>query len=63
MTMRFYKVVSKSNYHMYALGEIVERISAGAILGAHLYVNDKGIKQRLHEDEVELVVDTQEKPE
>lgn len=52
-----YKVVSKHHYHMYALGELVERISAGAILGEHLYVNAKGIKQRLDENHVELVVD------
>lgn len=50
-----YKVISKNVYHMYALGEIIERVGAAEIMGAHLYVNSKGIRQRLPEDHVELV--------
>lgn len=56
-----YQVISKSQYHMYALGEIVERMSSAELLGTYLYVNDRGIMQRLDHDHVEEVVDTDEK--
>jgi len=42
---------------MYALGEIIERVSTAEFLGAHLYTNSKGIRQRLPEDHVELITD------
>lgn len=42
---------------MYALGETIERVSAAEIFGSHLYINSKGIHQRLDEDHVELIVD------
>lgn len=58
-----YKVISKNLYHMYALGEVVERVSAAELLGSHLYINKKGIRQRLPDDHVELIVDTDEKGE
>lgn len=45
---------------MYALGEIVERKGNALILDTYLYVNDKGILQRLSDDQVEIVVDTEE---
>lgn len=56
--MNRYKVVKKDFYHMYALGEIVERCSSAEIMGTFIYVNDRGIQQRLFDDQVELVVDT-----
>lgn len=56
-----YKVISKSQYHMYALGEIVERISSAELMGTYLYANERGIMQRLDHDHVEKVVDTDEK--
>jgi hypothetical protein len=46
---------------MYALGEIIQRVGHGEILGAHLYVNARGIRQGLPEDHVELVVDSDQK--
>lgn len=46
---------------MYALGEIVERKSSAELLGTYLYVNSRGILQRLDHDHVELVLDTDEK--
>jgi hypothetical protein len=55
-----YKVVSKSGYHMYALGEIVKRVSSAQILDTYIYVNDKGIQQRLTDEQVELIIDTKE---
>ena len=56
-----YKVISKNWYHMYALGEIIERVSASPLLDSHLYINKKGIRQRLPDDHVELVdTDTKE---
>lgn len=42
---------------MYALGEIVERISNAEIMGTYLYVNDRSVMQRLSDDEVKLVSD------
>lgn len=59
--MSQYKVVKKDSYHMYALGEIVKRCSSAEILGTYVYINDKGIMQRLTNDQVELVVDTEDK--
>lgn len=56
-----YKIVSKVGYHMFALGEIVKRYSNARILDTYLYVNDKGIIQRLTDDQVELVLDTNTK--
>ena len=56
-----YKVVKKDSYHMYALGEIVERISSAEIMGTFIYTNQRGIQQRLSDDQVELVVDSDEK--
>jgi hypothetical protein len=45
---------------MYALGEIVKRVSSAEIMGTFIYVNERGIMQRLEHDQVELVVDTNE---
>lgn len=45
---------------MYALGEIVERKSSAELLGTYLYVNSRGILQRLGHDHVELVVDIEQ---
>lgn len=56
-----YRVIKKDNYHMYALGEIVERISSAEILGTYLYVNERKVMQRLEHHQVEEVVDTDEK--
>lgn len=56
--MTQYKVVKKDFYHMYALGEIVRRVSSAEIMGTFIYENDRGIQQRLPEDQVELVVDS-----
>lgn len=56
--MNQYRVVKKDFYHMYALGEIIERCSSAEIMGTFIYVNKKGIQQRLPDDQVELVVDT-----
>lgn len=56
-----YKVISKALYHMYALGEVVERMGEAEMMGAHMYVNVRGIRQRLPEDHVELVVDSEQK--
>lgn len=58
--MNSYKVVKKDLYHMYALGEIVERISSAEIMGTYIYVNDRKIMQRLPHDHVELVVDSKQ---
>lgn len=58
--MSQYRVIKKDSYHMYALGEIVERCSSAEIMGTYIYVNKKGIQQRLSDDQVELVVDTGE---
>lgn len=58
--MSSYKVVKKDHYHMYALGEIVKRVSSAEIMGTFIYVNERGIMQRLEHDQVELVVDTNE---
>ncbi|QPB10533.1 hypothetical protein QGX23_gp119 [Pseudomonas phage PN09] len=44
---------------MYALGEIVQRKGNARILDTYLYVNDRGILQRLSDDQVEKVVDTE----
>lgn len=55
--MNSYKVVKKDYYHMYALGEIVERISSAEIMGTFIYVNKRGIQQRMPDDQVELVID------
>jgi hypothetical protein len=55
-----YKVVKKDSYHMYALGEIVERCSSAEIMGTFIYVNQRGIQQRLSDDQVELMVDNNE---
>ena len=52
-----YKVISKVGYHMFALGEVVERLSNARILDTYLYVNDKGIMQRLTDDQVELITE------
>lgn len=46
---------------MYALGEIIKRDSGAELLGTYMYINKKGIRQRLPEDHVELVVDTNTK--
>uniref|UniRef100_A0AAU6VYS9 Uncharacterized protein n=2 Tax=unclassified bacterial viruses TaxID=12333 RepID=A0AAU6VYS9_9VIRU len=59
--MSSYKVVSKVGYHMFALGEVVKLHSEARILDTFLYVNDKGIIQRLRDDQVELVLDTNTK--
>ena len=56
--MNSYKVVKKDHYHMYALGEIIRRVSSAEIMGTFIYENDRGIQQRLPEDQVELVVDS-----
>ena len=56
-----YKVISKNLYHMYALGEIIERDSGAELLGTYMYINKKGIRQRLPDDHVELIVDTNTK--
>lgn len=58
--MNFYKVVSKSTYHMYALGELVKRLSSAELMGTYLYVNSRGIQQRLSDEQVELMVDRKE---
>lgn len=58
--MNFYKVVSKSTYHMYALGELVKRLSSAELMGTYLYVNSRGIQQRLSDEQVELMVDREE---
>ncbi|AMR57352.1 hypothetical protein vB_PsyM_KIL3b_0106 [Pseudomonas phage vB_PsyM_KIL3b] len=58
--MNQYRVIKKDFYHMYALGEIIERCSSSEIMGTFIYVNKKGIQQRLMDDQVELVVDTNE---
>ncbi|UOL48526.1 hypothetical protein QGX12_gp118 [Pseudomonas phage Kremar] len=58
--MNQYRVIKKDFYHMYALGEIIERCSSAEIMGTFIYVNKKGIQQRLMDDQVELVVDTNE---
>ena len=60
-TMNYYKVVKKDFYHMYALGEIVRRVSSAEIMGTFIYENDRGIQQRLPEDQVELVLDSGQK--
>ncbi|UGL61309.1 hypothetical protein [Pseudomonas phage COT4] len=46
---------------MYALGEIVERVSSAEIMGTFIYANKRGIQQRLEHDQVEEVVDTEHK--
>lgn len=56
-----YKVVKKDFYHMYALGEIVERISSAEIMGTFIYANERGIMQRLEHDQVVLMVDNDQK--
>lgn len=56
-----YKVIKKDSYHMYALGEIVNRISSARVLDTYVYINAKGIMQRLTDEQVELVVDTEDK--
>jgi hypothetical protein len=43
---------------MYALGEIIERVSASPLLDTYLYINKKGIRQRLPDDHVELISDS-----
>lgn len=43
---------------MYALGEIVKRLGSARILDTYVYVNAKGIMQRLTDEQVEKVVDT-----
>ncbi|QHZ60069.1 hypothetical protein PJKIFABJ_00133 [Pseudomonas phage PE09] len=53
-----YKVIKKDSYHMYALGEIVKRLGSARILDTYVYVNAKGIMQRLTDEQVEKVVDT-----
>lgn len=42
---------------MYALGEIVRRHGSARILDTYVYVNDKGIMQRLTDEQVELMPD------
>lgn len=42
---------------MYALGEIVERVSSAEILGTYLYKNERGVMQRIPDDQVELISD------
>ncbi|UAV84582.1 hypothetical protein PHB09_086 [Pseudomonas phage PHB09] len=61
--MNSYKVVKKDFYHMYALGEIVRRVSSAEIMGTFIYENDRGIQQRLPEDQVELMLDIGQKSE
>lgn len=46
---------------MYALGEIIERAGSAEILGTYMYINERGIRQRLPDDHVEIVVDTTKK--
>ncbi|WKV20487.1 hypothetical protein 16Q_094 [Pseudomonas phage 16Q] len=46
---------------MYALGEIVRRVSSAEIMGTFIYENNRGIQQRLPEDQVELVLDSEQK--
>lgn len=58
--MSMYRVVKKDHYHMYALGEIIERISSAEIMGTYIYVNERGTMQRLEHDQVEEVIDTNE---
>uniref|UniRef100_W8EHD5 Uncharacterized protein n=1 Tax=Pseudomonas phage phiPsa374 TaxID=1458843 RepID=W8EHD5_9CAUD len=53
-----YRVIKKDSYHMYALGEIVKRLGSARILDTYVYVNDRGIMQRLTDEQVQLVVDT-----
>jgi hypothetical protein len=55
-----YRVIKKDSYHMYALGEIVKRVSSAEVMGTFIYVNQRGITQRLEHDQVELMVDTNE---
>lgn len=52
-----YKVINKATYHMYALGEIVERLGYARLLDTYTYVNSRGIIQRLTDDQVEIVLD------
>ncbi|UAV89709.1 hypothetical protein QGX13_gp114 [Pseudomonas phage M5.1] len=59
--MTQYRVIKKDHYHMYALGEIVERVSSAEIMGTFIYANKRGIQQRLEHDQVEEVVDTEHK--
>lgn len=55
--MNKYRVIKKDSYHMYALGEIIERVSSAEILGTYLYKNSRGIQQRVTDDQVELISD------
>lgn len=55
--MSLYRVLKKDSYHMYALGEIIERVSSAEILGTYLYKNERGIMQRVADDQVELISD------
>ena len=55
-----YKVISKDTYHMFALGEIVVRTGNARIYDTFTYANNRGIIQRLTDNQVEIVVDSEE---
>ena len=52
-----YEIVSKDTYHMFALGEVVVRHGKARILDTYVYVNERGIMQRLTDNQVKLLVD------
>lgn len=44
---------------MFALGEVVTRKDAAKILDTYVYVNSRGIMQRLADDQVEELLDSE----